>query len=105
MLNHYTAGRFVTLVFGMVLTLTSCATRERTVVYVRTPPPPPVAETVVVSPGPEYVWLAGYYSWNGAEYTWVPGSWQPRPPDRREWVPGRWERNRQGWFWIEGHWR
>jgi hypothetical protein len=105
MSNRYTAGLFVTLVFGLVLTLAGCATRERAVVYVRTPPPPPLAESILVTPGPGYVWVAGYHSWNGGGYIWVPGHWEHRPPGRRDWVPGHWAHNRHGWFWIEGHWR
>ena len=27
-------------------------------------PPPPIVEQVIVSPGPEYVWISGYWVWH-----------------------------------------
>jgi YXWGXW repeat-containing protein len=43
------------------------------VVTVPATPPPPTTETSVasVSPGPEYVWVQGYYNWDGSRYEWV----------------------------------
>jgi WXXGXW repeat (2 copies) len=66
---------------------------------------PPVAEAAIPSPGPGYIWLPGYHSWNGVSYIWVPGRWEIRPQGRHDWVPGHWNHNRHGWFWIKGHWR
>jgi len=35
------------------------------------PPRPP-------RPSRDYVWLEGYWHWNGVRYGWVPGSWENR---------------------------
>jgi len=42
-----------------------------------TPPPPPAPqiEVVTVSPGPDYYWDPGIWSWNGNCYIWVGGRW------------------------------
>ena len=43
-------------------------------VIIHTGPPPPV---IVERPGPPlhagWVWVGGYYRWNGGRYVWVPG--------------------------------
>jgi hypothetical protein len=39
------------------------------------PPPPPVVEQVVVSPGPEYVWVGGMWVWGTNHWIWHPGYW------------------------------
>ena len=75
-------------------------------IYVRIGPPPPRREVVVVRPGPQYVWVAGYHRWDGNQYVWVPGAWVvPPQPYYRHWVAGHWRHERQGWVWVEGHWR
>jgi hypothetical protein len=75
------------------------------VVLVDRGPPAMRHEVVVVSPGPGFVWIYGYWSWGRNEYHWVPGRWLR--PDRgfREWEPGRWVHSRRGWYWREGRWR
>ena len=81
----------------------ACATSGR--VHVRVGPPPLRAEAVVVAPGPGYVWVPGYYRWDGAAYIWMPGRYERPPRGRARWVPAHWERDRHGWFFVEGHWR
>jgi WXXGXW repeat (2 copies) len=84
--------------------MTACAT-PRGRVYVRVGPPAPVVERRIVAPGPGYVWVPGYYMWNGAAYVLAPGRWARPPRARAVWVPAHWQRDRHGWFIIEGHWR
>src|SRR5439155_26063786 len=43
------------------------------VVYVDEAPPPPRVEVVSVRPGPEFVWIGGYWSWIDRTYAWGPG--------------------------------
>jgi hypothetical protein len=74
-------------------------------VYVRTGPPPLRAEVVSVSPGAGYVWVPGYYRYDGGGYVWVGGRWDRPPRGRGRWVPAHWERDRRGWYFVEGHWR
>ena len=74
-------------------------------VYVRVGPPAPIFETRVVAPGPGYVWIEGYHSWDGRAYVWVPGRWDRAPRARAVWVPARWAHDRHGWYLVQGHWR
>ena len=82
-----------------------CASHGRAVVYVPSRPPLGMRETIVVSPGPGYVWIPGYHRWDRGNYVWVQGRWDRPPRTHARWVPGRWRHNRHGWFWVEGHWR
>lgn len=95
------------LVAGVVL-LTACLPPTSIglgVVYVDEAPPPPRVEVIAARPGPEFVWVAGYWSWDD-DYVWVPGHWE-RPPRRDlHWVSGRWRRgSHHRWYWEPGHWR
>ncbi len=82
----------------------ACAT-PRGRVYVRVGPPAPVADVRVVRPGPNYVWVPGYYRWDGRAYRWAAGAWMLPPRPRAVWVPGHWSHTRRGWFYVEGRWR
>ena len=73
--------------------------------FVDREPPARRVEVVSVSPGPEYVWTAGYWSWRGGNYEWTAGSWRRPEGGRHEWIEGHWERERRGWYFVEGHWR
>jgi len=96
----------VSTVLAGSIALTSACVEPEGRLYVRIGPPPPVVEQVVVQPGPDYVWLPGYQTWNGAAYVWVPGRWERAPRPRARWVPGHWEHSRRyGWYFVEGHWR
>jgi len=67
-------------------------------------PPPPPAETVVVAPGPGYVWIGGEWVWNG-RWVWRAGYWAYPPYPHAVWVGGYWGRGSYGWYWRRGHWR
>ena len=62
-------------------------------------------EAVVVSPGPGLVWVPGYYRWDGADYVWMARRYERPPRGFARWIPAHWERERRGWFFVEGHWR
>ena len=97
--------RKLTFTLGMlILTTTLGCAAPRGRVYVRVGPPAPIVERRVVAPGPGYVWVPGYHVWNGAAYVWRPGRWVVPPRRRAVWVPAHWQRDRHGWFLVEGHW-
>ncbi len=52
----------------------------RTTVVAQAPPVPP-AETVVVAPGPDYVWVERQWTWSGRSWVWIGGHCvlPPRP--------------------------
>lgn len=66
-------------------------------------PPPPQSETVIVAPGPEFVWIAGEWSWHG-RWVWLGGHWIQRPYPHASWVPGAWVHGRHGYRHFPGHW-
>jgi hypothetical protein len=65
--------------------------------------PPPVRVVEVPPPRPGYVWVAGYWRWNGHEYVWAEGRWLR---ERRgwHWEPEHWEQHNGRWRFVEGHW-
>ena len=68
-----------------------------------TAPPPPttvVVDPVVAAPGPDYLWVAGYWSWNGSGWIWIPGSWILPPAPGAVWIGGYW----RGGIWYGGYW-
>jgi hypothetical protein len=70
-------------------------------VYVQVGPPAPIVETVPVSPGPGYVWVGGYYRWNGDRYVWVHGRYVRHAG---HWCGGHWRHEHRGWYWVAGGW-
>jgi hypothetical protein len=47
------------------------------------PPPAPLPETIVVAPGPDYVWVGGAWFWLGGRWVWNRGYWhRPAHPYR-----------------------
>jgi hypothetical protein len=73
-------------------------------VVVTQPPPAPQVEVIPVSPGPQFYWVPGYWSWNGG-WVWVTGVWAPRPRPYAVWVQGHWAHRGHGYIWIGGGWR
>jgi|SRR5579862_664670 hypothetical protein len=75
-------------------------------VYSTEPAPPPQAEVSVgVAPGPEYVWVGGYWTRHRDNWFWVRGRWASRPHANAVWVGGRWESHPRGYVWRGGHWK
>ena len=103
-----TIGLAVVLVFiAILLGCTGTIGSGGAAIYVHTtplPPPPPISEPILFSPGPEFAWISGHYSWNGTSYFWVPGHYERHPFGRHVWLQGYWGHNNRGWYWTEGHW-
>ena len=71
-------------------------------------PPPPRHEVFFERdrPGPDYIWIAGF--WDGApgQYRWVGGHWDRPPHGHRHWAPPRWEKDHDGrYHQVKGEWR
>jgi hypothetical protein len=75
-------------------------------VIIHAGPPPAV---IVERPGPAlhagWVWIPGYYRWNGMRYVWVPGRWVNPPRRGAVWVPARWVPRGGGYVYVAGYWR
>lgn len=68
-------------------------------------PPPQFDQPRPHQPSPAYVWLDGYWDWDGARYFWQPGRWVVAPQGL-VWEGPRWvHRSNRGWVLIEGVWR
>ena len=77
------------------------------------PPPPRVVAVRPLAPGPEFIWIEGYWYLVGHHYRWHPGYWT-RPPypgahwvvpyhDGRRYFGGYWDGDR-GRFEHDHHW-
>ena len=64
------------------------------------PPPPRVVPVVAVSPGPEYVWVEGYWYPVGNHWKWHRGYWTRAPYAGAYWLAPRYERGE----YFEGYW-
>ena len=69
-------------------------------------PPPPRHEVIVERsrPGPDYVWINGYWGNNRGRQEWVAGHWARPPHARAVWVEPRWERRDRGYVFVNGYW-
>ncbi len=74
-------------------------------VVIQQPPPPAPVDTVVVSPGPDYVWLDGEWTWNGTGWFWVGGHWGYPPHPHAVWIGSRRWHDGYGWHYSRGYWR
>jgi WXXGXW repeat (2 copies) len=74
-------------------------------VVVQSAPPPAQVEVIPVSPGPDYYWTPGYWSWRGGAYVWIGGSYAYRPRPGAVYVNGYWGHHGHGYVWVGGHWR
>jgi len=92
------------LALGFAVAATSAPALAQ--VYVNIAPPAPIVETRPVTTHPGWVWVPGYYRWNGSSYVWVHGHYANPPHTNATWVPGHWGQGPRGrWFWRAGHWR
>jgi hypothetical protein len=86
-------------------TTTTTTTTYNPVVTAPTAPPASRVEVIPPSPGPQMVWEAGHWSFNGATWDWVPGHYEAAPQPTAQWIPGHWTQQPGGsWVWIAGRW-
>ena len=73
-------------------------------VFVDAPPPPlPVyIQPPITDYG--YLWMPGYWAWNGYDYFWVPGAWVRPPEPGLLWTPGYWGWNGAAYVYNPGYW-
>lgn len=74
-------------------------------ISIRIAPPRARVERRTASPGRNYVWIPGYQRWDGHGYDWSPGRWEQRPRANARWQAHKWKHQRDGWIFVEGHWR
>ncbi|MGJ3647766.1 YXWGXW repeat-containing protein [Sphingomonas sp. GlSt437] len=69
------------------------------------PPPLPVYEQPPL-PGPDYIWLPGYWAWDDLadDYFWVPGTWALAPRPGYVWTPPWWGWSDGAYVFHSGYW-
>lgn len=72
-------------------------------VEVVAPRPPPAWVVENVRPRPGYLWMHGYWRWDGRRYVAVRGHWT-RVRAGYRYVHPHWERRGDGWHWHAGVW-
>jgi len=91
---------------GALLSLTAlpCTSRAQVYVSITTAPPPLPVYVQPVIPGPDYMWVPGYWAWGTFGYYWVPGTWVLAPSVGMLWTPGYWGWNNGIYVWRAGYW-
>jgi hypothetical protein len=76
-------------------------------VVIDAPPPPPRHEVIIgVSPGPDYVWIGGYWDGGPGHYSWVGGRWDHPPHAHGTWSAPHWDKDKDGHYHqTRGEWR
>ena len=64
------------------------------------PPPPRVVHVRPVQPGPDYVWIDGYWYPVNGHYIWHQGYWSRPPYEGARWIGPR----RENGQFYEGYW-
>ena len=67
-------------------------------------PPALQSEVVLAQPSPNYVWVAGYWTWSSQQYEWTSGHWAMPPSPGAMWVAPRWEQQGNAYKFTEGYW-
>jgi hypothetical protein len=73
-------------------------------IYIGTPPPPIRYEAPPPAPGPNFVWIEGYWAPQGHHYKWVAGRWDRAPYPGAYWVHPHYDHYDEGWQMHEGYW-
>jgi len=65
------------------------------------PPPPRVVVVQPARPGPDVVWIDGYWQPSGTRYVWHDGYWAHAPAPGAVWIVPRYDGGR----YYVGHWK
>jgi hypothetical protein len=64
------------------------------------PPPPHVVRVLPPRPGPDFIWIEGYWHPVGNHYRWHGGYWTLAPSPRVRWIAPR----HNGRMYFAGYW-
>ena len=104
--------RFLPLAFVSALALATPMTLMPSISFAQdvgvsitlAPPPLPVYVQPPI-PAPDYIFVPGYWAWDGPDgYYWVPATWVQAPEPGLLWTPGYWAWADGGYLWRAGYW-
>ena len=75
--------------FMLVAGLSICSAQVSIGIRIGAPPPPRVVRVLPPRPGPEYVWVDGYWYVVGDRYRWHDGYWTRPPYAGARWIVPR----------------
>jgi hypothetical protein len=93
-----------TLMFAAMLLAAGSAFAQIAIgIRIGPPPPPPMVRVLPPRPGPEFLWVGGYWYPVGMHYKWHAGYWTHPPYPGAYWVVPRHDGARYfAGYW--GHW-
>jgi hypothetical protein len=92
----------IVVLLAMLLSTASTATAQVSIgIQIGPPPPPRVVTVVPARPGPEFLWIDGYWVPSGKTYAWHDGYWTHAPAPGAVWVVPRYD----GKLYYVGHWK
>jgi hypothetical protein len=97
----------VSLLFAVLLVTAPIASPAQVYVGVSVTYGPPAIPIYAqpLCPGPDFIWVPGYWAWDpDFGYFWVPGMWVLAPFPGALWTPGYWAWNDGVFIWYEGYW-
>src|SRR5579864_2166718 len=80
--------------------LSICSAQVSIGIRIGPPPPPRVVRVQPARPGPDFVWIDGYWFADGSRYRWHDGYWTRPPYGGARWVTPRYEGER----FFGGYW-
>ena len=92
------------LVLAFALLGVSAATHAAVFVSVAIAPPVLPVYAQPICPGPNYIWVPGYWAYGDDGYYWVPGTWVIAPYVGALWTPGWWGWANGLYIWHAGYW-
>jgi len=100
-------ARLICLLFLAIATLAMPVPSQAQVavgISIRIGPPALPVYAQPICPGPDYIWIPGYWAYGDDGYFWVPGTWVLAPEPGLLWTPGYWGWDDGFYIWHVGYW-
>jgi len=74
-----------------------------TIGFAHDAPPRARSEVRTPRPGPNHVWVGGYWERQNEQWAWSAGRWE-EPGERGRWIKPRYHHEKQGYRYEPGRW-
>jgi hypothetical protein len=101
---HFGRRGATALLLASALLLPPAISSAAVFVSVNFAPPPIPVYVQPIAPGPDYMWIPGYWAYGPNGYYWVPGTWVLAPYVGALWTPGYWAWTGAVYTWHPGYW-